>query len=286
MAAWIAGTLEAPGKPEATGVGHMALLGFFSSPWELTFKGLPWLVLLYCSVHQALKGPLSLGSFFIAHPLVPACLGREVTGIAPASAHDSAVVPCFHTHFPPKAFPTMDFHPSISSGRLPIVKNSPGSPWDCSPIPASSSQPLCALVDLHPCLEVCRTMAWMVCVVLTPFRLLQISCFTLIVSDVSPPSQPIAPDTGISPLLQLTNPQLQFVLLSLLLPSFLHPTELCVDPHISFQLSGTSAGISWCFMRTAASVDVFLMHPWKEICPMSTQSSTILSTLCLQLLCI
>ena len=78
MAAWIAGTLKAPGKPEATGVGHMALSGFFSSLWELTFKGLPWLILLYCSVHQALKGPLSLGSFFLAHLLVPACLGREV----------------------------------------------------------------------------------------------------------------------------------------------------------------------------------------------------------------
>ena len=80
MAAWIAGTLAAPGEPEATSRGHMALLGFFSSLWELTFKGLPWLILLYCSVHQALKGPLLLGSFFTAHLLLPACSGERGYG--------------------------------------------------------------------------------------------------------------------------------------------------------------------------------------------------------------
>ena len=66
MAAWIAGTLAAPGKPEATSTGHMALLEFFSSLWELTFKGLPWLILLYCSVHQAFKGLPSLMSFSLS----------------------------------------------------------------------------------------------------------------------------------------------------------------------------------------------------------------------------
>ena len=38
------------------GAGDMALLGFFSSPWNLVLKGPPWLVLLYCLAQQVLKG--------------------------------------------------------------------------------------------------------------------------------------------------------------------------------------------------------------------------------------
>ena len=45
------------GKPAATGAGYEVLLEPFSSLWQLVFKGLPWLVLLWCLVQQALKGP-------------------------------------------------------------------------------------------------------------------------------------------------------------------------------------------------------------------------------------
>ena len=60
MASWIAWTLEAQvcKKTRGVGAGDMALLGFFSSLWQLVLKELPWLVLVYCSVHQALKGHL------------------------------------------------------------------------------------------------------------------------------------------------------------------------------------------------------------------------------------
>ena len=82
MDSWIAWTLEAQvcKKTGGVGAGDMALLGFFSSLWELTFKGLPWLILHYCSVHQALKGPLLLGSFFTAHLLLPAYMGERGYG--------------------------------------------------------------------------------------------------------------------------------------------------------------------------------------------------------------
>ena len=56
-----------------TGAGGMALLGFFSSLWQLVLKELPWLVLVYCLTYQALKGPPSLGSFSIGQLLALAC---------------------------------------------------------------------------------------------------------------------------------------------------------------------------------------------------------------------
>lgn len=84
---------------------------------------------------------------------MPACWERGYSG-GSAPAHDSGVAACFRTHFHSKAFPTVDFHPPIPSGHRPIVKNSPIFP-SCSPS-ASSSQPLCALEGLHPCLGVCR----------------------------------------------------------------------------------------------------------------------------------
>ena len=48
MASWIAWTLEAQvcKKTRGVGAGDMALLGFFSSLWQLVLKGPPRLVLL------------------------------------------------------------------------------------------------------------------------------------------------------------------------------------------------------------------------------------------------
>ena len=51
------------GKPAAMGTEDMVLVESFSSFWQLTFKGPPWLVLLCCLVQQAINGPSSLGSF-------------------------------------------------------------------------------------------------------------------------------------------------------------------------------------------------------------------------------
>ena len=86
----------------------MVLLGYFYSLWQLAFKEHPWLVLFYFSVHQALKGPTSLGSFSVDHLLVPASGEREATVTVASIVSDSEVAPCLHCclAFLPKAFPT------------------------------------------------------------------------------------------------------------------------------------------------------------------------------------
>ena len=279
MAAWIAGTLAAPGEPEATSTGHMALLGFFSSLWELTFKGLPWLILLYCSAHQALKGPLLLGSFFTAHLLLPACSGER--GYGDGSS------PC-----PWLSSSTLLPHPLSSKG---IPHNAFPPSHLLRPSPHSQKQswlpPGIALPSLPPAPSHCAH--WWTCIPVLRYVgpwhgwsvwfSLHSECHraaaSLSDSQKCFPSVPTdCPGCrGISPASASQPSAAGLVPLSLLLSSFLHPTDLCVDPHISFQLSWTSDDISWCFMRTAASVDVFLMHPWKEICSISTYSSTIFS---------
>lgn len=75
--------------------------------------------------------------------------------------------------------------------------------------------------------RVCKAATWKSVWVLTPFRLLQISCFTLTASNAPCLSELLDLDVGISPLLQLSHclgagP----ILLALLFfPSFFHPTE-------------------------------------------------------------
>ena len=44
------------GKPAAMGTEDMVLVESFSSFWQLTFKGPPWLVLLCCLEQQVLRG--------------------------------------------------------------------------------------------------------------------------------------------------------------------------------------------------------------------------------------
>ena len=64
------------GKPAAMGTEDMVLVESFSSFWQLTFKGPPWLVLLCCLVQQAINGPSSLGSFSLSQ-LLAASMLRE-----------------------------------------------------------------------------------------------------------------------------------------------------------------------------------------------------------------
>ena len=165
----------------------------------------------------------------------------------------------------------------ISLDHLPVV-NSSACPGTAHQSLFSICQSPCILVDLHPHPGyVGPWHGWSV------WFSLHSECHraaaSLSDSQKCFPSVPTdCPGCrGISPASASQPSAAGLVPLSLLLSSFLHPTDLCVDPHISFQLSWTSDDISWCFMRTAASVDVFLMHPWKEICSMSTYSSTIFS---------
>ena len=98
----------------SSGTEPMALLESFSSLWQLAFKEPPWLVLLccleqqalegtplarvllHCSAHQALKGPLSPGFFSVAELLALVCGLREAAAMAPSPACDSAVLPGLH----------------------------------------------------------------------------------------------------------------------------------------------------------------------------------------------
>ena len=78
------------------------------------------------------------------------------------------------------------------------------------------------------------------CLVLIPFRLPQISCFTLSLKSFSSESDN-CPDVGIGPLLQLPHwPRAGPVLLTLLFPPcFLPLTEFCMGLYILFLWSGT-----------------------------------------------
>ena len=100
--------------------------------------------------------------------------------MAPPATRDSAVLPCFHgclaflhRHFPPQSPPSPPLRSFLHIQQQP-------SPWDCSTIPNSSSQLLGLPGHLHPCPG---TTSLYGCgknyLILTPFRLPQISCFTL-----------------------------------------------------------------------------------------------------------
>ena len=103
--------------------------------------------------------------------------GREAMVMAPSPTRDSAVPPCFHgcpaflhRHFPPQSPPSPPLDLSLHSQQQP-------SPWDCPTIP--KLQLPCSAFQ-----ETSVSVRGMYgrgkdCLILVPFRLLQISCFTL-----------------------------------------------------------------------------------------------------------
>ena len=129
----------------------------------------------------------------------------------------------------------------------------------------------------------------LVCVVLTPFRLSQISFFTPQRPQM-PPSVPTdCPDVGIAPLLLLPYSKYRSVPLTLLLfpffffffPFFFFFFFSSAVEWIHIFLSsgqGILPLFSWYSVRNAASINVFVRHPWWEMDSMFTYSSAILST--------
>ena len=124
------------------------------------------------------------------------------------------------------------------------------SPCDCSRIPMLQLPTTVPSRDLCPCLG--YIWLWQgLSVILIPFMLSLISCFTLSLKCFSPDTNN-CPDVGIGPLLQFPHllragPVYLLCRFSLL---FLHPTEFCVVLYNLFWWSGTSA-CSWL---------VFCMH--------------------------
>ena len=124
---------------------------------------------------------------------------REDMVMTPPPIHDSAVSPFFHDclaflhwHFPPWSPPSHPLNLSPHSQQQP-------SPWDCSTTPkvqfpaAVPSRGSGLLSGV--CMAAAKT------VILIPFRLPQISCFTFNLKCFSSHSDN-CPDVGIGPLLQ------------------------------------------------------------------------------------
>ena len=115
------------------------------------------------------------------------------------------------------------------------------------------------------------------CLILIPFRLPQISCFTLSLKCFSSDSDN-CPDVGIGPLLQFRHPpRAGPVLLTLLSP----PSSFVLTSFVWFYIffstgQGLLSTLSWCSACTSVSEGVFLMYPWREMYLTSTYCSTIL----------
>ena len=129
------------------------------------------------------------------------CAERQAVVVAPPATGDSAVSPCFrdclaflNRHFPPWSPLSHPLNPSLRSQQQP-------SPWDCSTIP--KLQLLHLRVDqlsyqgLYGCGKDC--------LILTPFRLPQINCFTLSLKCFFSGSDN-CPAVEIGPLLQFPHP--------------------------------------------------------------------------------
>ena len=108
-------------------------------------------ILLYCSVHQALKMVLTLVPSSIVQ-LPELVFGeREAAVMASSLVCDSAVLPCLcgclaflPWHFPPQS------PPSSSLGSSPC-RWQQTSPWDCSPIRIIQLPAAALYRDLHTC---------------------------------------------------------------------------------------------------------------------------------------
>ena len=180
-------------------------------------------VLLCCSVHQAHRGATLGGVLLCSSQL------RALDG--PASLLFSCQCWCVERSYGEQyclasmAAPLSSkgvFHHSLLSHGLLVhlsTVNSSPLPGTASQSLYSSSQLLHLLGDLHPC----PGYVWLSqdCLILIPFRLPQISYFTLSLKCFS--SDPDnCPDVGIGPLLQFPHQQRAGpVLLTLLFPPFI-----------------------------------------------------------------
>ena len=116
------------------------------------------------------------------------------------------------------------------------------------------------------------------CLILIPFRLPQISCYTLRLKYFSSDSDN-CPSVGIGPLLQFPHPlRAGPVLLTLLLsPRSSFILLSFVWPYIFFSAGRVFlSAFSWYSACTSVCEGVFLMYLWTEMYSMSTYSSTIL----------
>ena len=192
------------------------------------------------------------------------------------STCDSAVLPCFHgcltflhRHFPPQSSLSHLLNPSLHSQQQPSL-------WDCFTIPKLHI-PAAILFQgtyisvrgMHGCGKNC--------LILFPFRLPQVSCFTLSLKCLSSDSDS-CPFVGTGPLLQF--PHLLRAGPVLNTPVF--PPSSFILLSFAWLYIFFSAGqvllsaLSWCSACTFVSEGIFLMYLWREMYSMSTYSSNIM----------
>ena len=120
--------------------------------------------------------------------------------MAPPTTHDSAISPCLHgcPAFLHRQFPSQS-PPSPPSTRLSAVNSSPHlhTPQTLPPSPCTFQGTLVSVPSMYDCGKDC--------LILIPFRLPQISCFTLSLKCFSSDSDN-CPHVGIGPLLQFPHP--------------------------------------------------------------------------------
>ena len=141
---------------------------------------------------------------------------REATVMTPPSTRDSVVMSCFHgclaflhRHLPPQFPPSYPLDTFLHSQQQPL-------PWDCSTIPTlqlPAAVPSCCAGDQCPC----PGYAWLwQGLILIPFRLPRMSCFTLSLKSFSSDSDNCL-NVGFGPLLQFPDqPRAGPVLLTVL----------------------------------------------------------------------
>ena len=134
--------------------------------------------------------------------------------VAPPPTRDSAVSPCFHDclaflhwHFPPRSPPSHPLNPSLQSTAalaLGLLHN----PQTSAPSHCTFQRTSVSVQGMYGCGKDC--------LILIPFRLPPISCFTLSLKYFSSDSDN-CPDIGIRPLLRFVHsPRAGPVLLTLL----------------------------------------------------------------------
>ena len=178
--------------------------------------------------------------------------------------------------FPPQAFPT-----TVSSLTSPLSVSLQSTaaltlglihnPWTPAPSCCTFQGTCVPVQGMYGCSKNC--------LILIPFRLPQISCFTLSFKCFSSDSDNCLA-VGIRPLLQFAYPLKAG---SVLLTSLFSPPSSFLLPSFAWFYKFFSASqvllsaLSWCSACTVSvSECVFLMYPWREMYSMPTYSSTIL----------
>ena len=165
-----------------------------------------------------------------------------------------------------------DLLPQIPSIHPSVIKSSP-HPGIAPQSLNSSSQPLRLPGDQRSCL---RCVWFRQGLILIPFRLPQISCFTLSLKYFSSDSDN-CPDVGMGPLLQFPHPwRAGPILLTLVFP----PSSFILLSFVWFYIflstgQGLLSTLRWSSACTSVSQGVLLIYPWGERCCTSTHSPAV-----------